>query len=150
MSRAAGDKRGIAVAASNLGHICAHEGDLRKALQLQREALLLSNELLDLQAFSEVLLDISALAITFGEHETAATLLGAVPALAESAQFALVPTEVNWFDEMLRRLHEALGADGVERASAQGRRLSLEDLAARAVEFIDPRVRGPRREPAAP
>jgi predicted ATPase len=143
LSRAAGDKRGMAVAASNLGHICAGEGDVRDALQLQRQALLLTKELLDLQWLSGVLLEISALAMSFGEYETAATLLGAIPALAESTQFALLPTEADGFDQMLRRLHQELGEGDIDRASARGGRLSLHDLVACALDFIDAKVPAP-------
>ena len=76
MSRAAEDKRGIAPQ-RYLGHVRAREGRTREALQLQREALVIAHELVDLQAVVEILLDVASLAVNGRSFETAATLLGA-------------------------------------------------------------------------
>ena len=67
LSRTAGDKRGISVAASNLGHVLAHEGRIEEALRLQRVAVLLAHEQFDLQGIGGVLLDVAALSVAATE-----------------------------------------------------------------------------------
>jgi predicted ATPase len=137
MSRSAGDERGILVAASNLGHALSQEGRLEEALHLQREALVIARKLVDLQAFAEILLDVASLAIALQKHRTAARLLGGIQELAESAEFALVPVEVQWFGEMIAIVRHELGAEDVVVEMDEGHRMSPEDIAAHAIEFID-------------
>ena len=137
LSRSAGDKRGTFVAASNLGHVLGKEGRIEEALGLQREALALTQELFDLQGTGEILLDIAKLAIARGRCVDAGTLLGAVGALAESTEFALVSVEIEWFDEMTAVLRRELGGDGLDLATARGRQMPLDDVMTYAVEFID-------------
>jgi len=139
-SRAAGDGRNAALAATNLGQVLAHEGDIEEALRLQREALLLAHELLDLQLVVGALLDIGALAVSRGDHGSAGVLLTALAALAESMEFALASADADFFEEMLKEVHENLDRRVLDEAVDKGRRLSLEDLVAYAVEFIDSNV----------
>jgi tetratricopeptide (TPR) repeat protein len=140
MSRTAGDNRGIALAASNLGHAFARQGKTLEALELQREALVLANEMVDLQGTGEILLDIAALAVTSRDYVTAGRLLGAITALAETAEFALMPVEVEWFEESLDKVRGALGRDNSDRTLAEGRSMRLDDVVAYSVEFIDSAV----------
>jgi hypothetical protein len=137
MSRAAADKRGVAIAASNLAHALARQGKSREAIPLQREALLIVQELGDVQAIAEIVLDIAALAISQREYAKAGTFLGAVGALADSAEFALVPVEVEWFDGMIDEARRELGSHELDRATASGGQMAPDDVVACAVEFID-------------
>jgi tetratricopeptide (TPR) repeat protein len=137
MSRAAGDERGILVAASNLGHALARDGEIDRALELQREALLLAREFFDLQGIGEILLDVAWLAVSRSVYDTAGRLLGAIPALAESAEFALVPVEAEWYDEMFDAVRDAIGTEALDRTTAAGRRMGLDELVSYAVAFMD-------------
>jgi predicted ATPase len=136
-SREIGDERGVLVASANLGHALARTGDLERASELQREALLLAQEFFDVQGIGEILLDIAWLAVQREAYATAGALLGATQTLAESAGFALVPVEVEWFEEMLDVVRRELGAEGLERALAIGRRLGLDEVVSYGIEFID-------------
>ena len=140
MSRAAGDGRNAALAATNLGRVLAHERKIEEALRLQREALLLAHELLDLQLVVGVLLDIAALAVSLGDHESAGVLLTALAALTESIEFALAPADDDFFEEMLTEVHENLDRRVLDEVVDAGRGLPLDDLVAYAVEFIDSNV----------
>jgi len=137
MSRAAGDKRGVCVAATNLGHALAREGVIDEALELQREALQLARELFDLQAIGEILLDIAALGIVRRDYEVTGKLLGAIVALAESTEFALMPIEEEWFEGMLADVRREAGSSQLDRMTADGRQVPLDELVAYALEFID-------------
>jgi predicted ATPase len=139
-SRAAGDGRNAALAATNLGHVLAHEGKVEEALRLQREALLLAHELLDLQTVIGALLDIAALAVSRGDHESAGVLLTALAALTESIDFVLSPADSDFFEEILTEVHENLDRRVLDDAVDEGRGLSLDDLVAYAVEFVDSNV----------
>ena len=140
MSRLAHDKRGVAVAASNLGHALAREGNTREALRLQREALVLSHEIVDLQGAGEILLDVAALAVASQEYETAAKLLGAITELADAADFALTRVEIEWFDEIIDDVRLAVGTDTLDQALVDGRSMRIDEIVACAVEFIDSTV----------
>jgi predicted ATPase len=140
MSRLANDKRGIALAASNLGHALAREGNAHAALELQREAVVLAWELMDLQGTCEILLDVAALAVAEERYEHGAMLLGGMTALAESGEFALMSVEVEWFEEILDVARNALGPDDLERVLVEGHSLQLDELVTYAVEFIDSSV----------
>jgi predicted ATPase len=136
-SRAAGDSRGVLAAASNLGHALAHEGRLDEAFQLQREAVILAMEFFDVQGVAGVLLDVAELAVRRYAYEAAATMLGAVAALAASGEFTLVPMERLGFDSTLAEVRSALGAEAADALATHGGDLPVDALVNYAVEFID-------------
>jgi tetratricopeptide (TPR) repeat protein len=136
-SRGAGDERGVAAAASNLGHALAREGHVDEAVSLQREALRAVHGLRDVQGSCEVLLDFAALAITRGRCEDAATLVGAIEALAETAEFALVSAEVEWLDEIVGTARATLGDEAFAHVVGVGRLMTLDDVVEYALASID-------------
>ena len=140
MARAAGDSRGVGIAASHLGNVLAHEGSFDEALLLQREALLMAHELHDVQATGAVLLDIAVLATSLQDYESAGEMLGAVAGLAESNEFALISFQVDSFDETLEVLRQQFGGDELDRITARGRRMQLDEIVDHVVEFIDSRA----------
>ncbi len=140
LSRAAGDSRGVGIAASHLGYVLAHEGSFDEALLLQREALLMAQELHDVQAIGAVLLDVAVLAISLQDYEVAGELLGAVAGLAESNEFALVSLQVDSFDETLEVLRRQFARDELDRITAHGREMQLDEIVGHVVEFTDSRT----------
>jgi tetratricopeptide (TPR) repeat protein len=135
-SREAGDIRGVGIAASHLGNVLAREGRLDEALLLQREALLMAQELHDLQATGAVLLDIAVLATSLQDYESAAEMLGAVAGLAESNEFALLSVQVDSFDDALEALRQQFGGDELDRITARGRQMQLDEVVNRVAELI--------------
>ncbi len=139
LARAIGDSRGVGIAASHLGDVLAHEGSLDEALVLQREALLMAQELRDVQAIGAMLLDIAVIATSLQDYESAGEMLGAVGGLAESSEFALLSLQVDSFDETLEVLRQ-FGEDWLDRITARGRRMPLDEMVSRVVELIDART----------
>ena len=140
LARAAGDCRGVGMAASHLGHVLAHEGSFDEALVLEGEALLLAQELHDVQAIGAMLLDIAVLATSLQNYESAGEMLGAVAGLAESSEFALMSFQVDSLDETLEVLRRQFGEDELDRITARGRRMPVDEMVSRVVEFIDARA----------
>jgi tetratricopeptide (TPR) repeat protein len=137
LSRVANDKRGIVVGAGNLGHVRASLGDVPGALCLLREAFVLSNELSDVHWVAEVLTDISRVALAVGDLDTAATLVGAVSQLEETAQFELTAAYRAWFDEIVAQVGDRKGAGAAALAFERGARLNEDELVERTLGFID-------------
>jgi hypothetical protein len=142
-SRLIGEKRGVCVNASNLGHVCAREGRFDEAFRLQREALVLAHELYDLQGLGAIVLEVAGLAIATGVDDVAVTLLGAATRLAETTEFALHPFEVELFDEMLGYLRARESAADLERRLDAGRGMTVDDLVGYALSFADSRTPSP-------
>jgi predicted ATPase/class 3 adenylate cyclase len=140
MSRTAGDSRGVGIAASHLGNVLAHEGNFEEALLLQREALLMAQELHDIQAIGAVLLDIAVLGISLLDYEHAGEMLGAVAGLAESNEFALLSVQVDSFNGTLEVLQQQFGDHDLDRITARGRQMQLDEIVGHVVELIDSRA----------
>jgi predicted ATPase len=140
LARRAGDRRGVGIAASHLGDVLAHEGSFDEALLLQGEALLMAQELHDVQATGAMLLDIAVLSTSLQDYESAGEMLGAVGGLAESSEFALLSFQVDSFDETLEVLRRQFGEDELDRITARGRRMPLDEIVNRVVDFIDARA----------
>jgi hypothetical protein len=48
-----------------------------------------------------------------------------------------VPVEIEWFEEMLGQVRGERDSNPLDRATARGREMPLDELVAYAVEFID-------------
>jgi tetratricopeptide (TPR) repeat protein len=137
LSRASDDKRGIVGAASNLGHVRARQGQIAAALTLQREALALAHDLTDVQWVAEMLVDVAGVALTVGDDGIAATLVGVVTRLEETAQFSLAPAYRAWCDEVLSSLHDRIGCAEAERVFADSSHLDQDSVVRLTLDFID-------------
>ena len=111
-----------------------------EALRLQREAIVLIQELGDVQGISEITLDIADLALIRGDNATAGTLVGAISSLAESGDFAFTPSETVWLDGTHNAVRDRLGPDELGRALEQGHGMTLDELVSYAIHFIDSNV----------
>jgi predicted ATPase/class 3 adenylate cyclase len=136
LSRRADDSRGVFYGVGNLGHVAAREGRFEEALQLLREALLIGQQQ-DIQSEMDTLQDVAAVAAAQRYYEQAAAMLGGADALREGteAEQELVAKALR--EETLSILESNLEADQLTAAWERGRAMTLEQVVAYAVEFID-------------
>lgn len=137
LSLAAGDARGTLVAKANLGHVRVRQRNDVEAFALLRDAVVLAEELHEVQGLCETVLDVSALAVEHCAYEAAATLLGAITSIAATTEFELVPVEVEWFEELRDHVYAHLDTEVFDRAWEKGRSLSSHDLAMHALGFLN-------------
>lgn len=137
MSREAGDLRGISLSGGNLGHVLAHKGRFDEVLALLREALLLDREHSNLPYVSGGLVEIASIAIARRDYEPAAILVAASAAVSEALEYALDPVVVTMYEEILGVVRAALATDRLDLITAHGREMTLDEIVAYAVEFID-------------
>ena len=137
LSRQADDPRGVLVNVANFGHLSFREGRFQEALPLMREALQRTHQQLDVQGVTDTLEDIAAVAAAQRHHEEAAVILGGADALREGTQAVMEPVGLALHEETLSSLSRNLDADCFAAAWEHGRRMSLEQAVAHAVECID-------------
>jgi predicted ATPase/class 3 adenylate cyclase/Tfp pilus assembly protein PilF len=136
LSRRADDSRGVFYGVGNLGHVAAREGRFEEALQLLREALLIGQQQ-DVQSEADALQEVAAVAAAQSYYEHAAAMLGAADALREGTEAAQEFVAKALREETLSILESNLEADQLTAAWQRGRAMTLEQVVAYAVEFID-------------
>ena len=124
LSRELGSYGGLSMEASNLSMVERQLGNLDRAEELAREALDIFRRREDEWAIPYGLNSLAAVARDRGEHERAATLLGAAEALVEAQGAAWPPDERPHYEQSVATLTEAMGAAEYERVRAAGRSLS--------------------------
>ena len=110
------------------------DGRFDSALELRRRSLRLSRELGDVQHVLDSLSRVANTHAHAGRGELAARLLSASLALHEDAGLSLPLYQERRRDEMLNILREQLDDAAFADASAEGRRLSLDEAVALALE----------------
>lgn len=85
LSRAVGDRRGVAFALDNLGYLANDRGDRLEAERLLSESLTLYRELGDKRGLAKALDTLGLVAMLHGDHERAGPLLEESLALARAA-----------------------------------------------------------------
>jgi predicted ATPase/class 3 adenylate cyclase len=141
-SRRAGDTVGIALGTGNLGGVLREEGRIQEALPLLRVSLLSAHELSHSPWVLSGLYDIAAAMASRQDHEAAAVILGGAEAFRESIGSGIghEPAEHEIHEATVSMLRRELDADLLNRAWAEGRGLTHDQLVVTAVEWIDSAV----------
>jgi len=121
----------VASEAANLAMVERQLGNLDRAEELEREALVVGERIGDEFTKPFAIAGLAAICVERGQNERAATLLGAAEALMEAHHMAWPPDERPHYEHMLDVLPKAIGAEAFAAGRAKGRGMS----AAQAVEF---------------
>jgi non-specific serine/threonine protein kinase len=116
----------------NLSGLIWEEGDRRRAAELAREALALDHELGNVSTVITSIENAADDALSGGQPEAAARLLGAAAAMRQETNFVVDPYNREVHEASLARTREALGEAAFAAAWRQGERLSLEQAIAEA------------------
>jgi tetratricopeptide (TPR) repeat protein len=122
-------------ALSGLGWIAVIEGNTLEAAVKLSEGLALFWEQRDKTGVAELLLRISAAALSGGCPEQAARLHGAGTALMETSGYVLAPADREPYDQICAAAKKALGADAFTIAWEAGRALQIDDAVNEAQDF---------------
>jgi hypothetical protein len=118
----------------NLGAAACEEGDFARASACYREALAIERRLGSKSEISISLDGLSAVAAGRKAWERAARLAGAAEALRAAISYERLPVDVAARERTLALVREALGEAAFETAFAEGRRMSLDEALAVALE----------------
>jgi DNA-binding CsgD family transcriptional regulator len=131
ITRALGHAFGSAIALNGLGRLARDRGDDDCAAATFRESLHLWASIGDRETIVQPLAGLAELASVYGQPETAATLAGAVDALAQEAGDFILERCINFAgdnrDRASERAAAALGAERCAELCAAGRALPLEE-----------------------
>ena len=123
----------VASEASNLSMVERQLGNLDVAEDLAREALVVGGRIGDEFTKPFAITGLAAIATARGDHERAATLLGAAEAMLESQHMEWPPDERPHYERMLADLPVAMGAAEFQRARSAGQSMSPADAVALAL-----------------
>jgi tetratricopeptide (TPR) repeat protein len=125
----------VAIVRADLGDLALAEGQPVQAMRLYRETLpvLLQRGVF---AHPQGSLRLACLADAVGQHDVAATLLGACSAAVESGIEVLLPITQTDFDRVLAAARANLAADAFEPAWTTGRSLSPQYAVSWGLEAI--------------
>jgi tetratricopeptide (TPR) repeat protein len=129
--RATGNGFLIASEASNLSMVERQLGNLETAEALAREALEIGESTGDQFTTPFAISGLAAIATDRGEHERAATLVGAAEAIMSAQRMAWPPDERPHYERMLASLPDVMGSFAFDRARAAGQAMG----SSQAVEF---------------
>ncbi len=132
LGRQLGDTWQIAVALLNLGEVARVEGDAERALALYHESLTLLWTMGDRHGMAACLGGIAGFAVSHGQPDDAARLLGAAAVLREEVGTPLPADERDAYERTVATARAALGDDGFAAAWAEGQTLSPEQAVADA------------------
>jgi DNA-binding CsgD family transcriptional regulator/tetratricopeptide (TPR) repeat protein len=135
-----GNKRDMAYTLTWLGNLARLQGDSRRAKASLTESLTLHCDIGDKRGISYCLCCRGVLAMHQGEHSLGVQLMNSASSLDAAFAIQLTPHERRDCDAAIAAARVALGDDGFERASADGRALSLEQAIAAALAEGNPPV----------
>ena len=124
LAREQGNFAQISVESGNLSMVERQLGNLERAEELARDALEIDVRRGDAWALPYHLTTLAAVAVERGEHERAATLVGAAERLIADQGAEWPPDERVQYDWTVAALAERMDSAGVARARAAGARLS--------------------------
>ena len=127
LARELGDRLHIASARCGLGQTALLAGEHERAVEHLAEALDVYVGLTDERDAAECISALGAAAAAFGRHADAARLWGCADALRHAPAAGVAETIERRFRPTVV---DALGADGFDRATAEGAALRMDDLAA--------------------
>ena len=119
--------------ACNLSMVERQLGNLDTAEELAREALGISERIGDQFVKPFAFSGLAAIAAERGDHERAATLVGAAEAIMEAQHMAWPPDERPHYERLLTDLPESMGSDGFDRARSRGQSMSASEAVAFAL-----------------
>jgi predicted ATPase/DNA-binding CsgD family transcriptional regulator len=132
------ERQGAGEALAHLSWAARREGDLDRATTLLRESLQRLYEAGDRLLLVGALELAADLALARGSAATAATLLGATSALRSRMGAPLSPMTQRIIDALCDASRTALAGSRYEDAWAEGGRLPLEQVVARALDLVPP------------
>jgi len=133
LGRELGDDFIIWVESANLSMVERRLGNLASAEALSREALQIVSRNRDEMAIPWVLNGLAAVTAARGEHERAATVLGAAEALLERAGGKWPPDERQQHEGTVALLASALAPAALERARGMGAGMTVDEAVAFAL-----------------
>jgi tetratricopeptide (TPR) repeat protein len=125
--RSLGNEFLVASEASNLSMVERQLGNLDVADELARETLEIGRRIGDDFTKPFAVTGLAAIATERGDHERAATLVGAAETMMESQKMEWPPDERPHYERMLNELPKAMGAAEFERARAVGQSMHSDD-----------------------
>lgn len=138
-----GHKQGMAHALHGLGLLARDSGSTERAATLHHEALELQHQIGAGPGIVASLEALAGLAAAGGRHSHAARLLGATQAARDANGYARAPQDSHRHEGDLALIRQALSAQELDAAFAQGARLSMDEALAQVS-----RGRGRRGRPA--
>lgn len=127
IAEARGSKASTATALHSLGQLARDAGDCRRAAALHHEGLQLRRQSGDAHGMADSIEAVGGLAAVARRHQHAARLFGAAGAIREANGYARPAWASVRYQADVALITEALSAEELERAYAQGAALSIED-----------------------
>src|SRR5262249_8863500 len=118
LARELGSFAAVSSEAANLSMVERQLGNLERSEALAREALDIARQREDEWMFPYVLSGLAAVALERGEHDRAATLVGAAEAMMEAQGAEWPPDERPHYERTVTRLTEAMGQADFGRVRA--------------------------------
>jgi non-specific serine/threonine protein kinase len=134
LAQQTGDTRQINVMTSNLAFLAMQEGHHEHALELGREALRMARAMNNWRDLASDLVLLAGSFAATGQPQRAAEILGVSEATLEHMGALLQPTEKSDVAQIVAAVRAQLGEGAFEAAWAEGRRMSLEQAVAEALE----------------
>jgi predicted ATPase len=135
LSREAGDRWGIVTNAGNLGHVLVREGRFEEALGPLSESVLLAHDERGVDGVAHALIEVAGAAAGLGKYGQAVVMLGGAEALLERTEGVADWLTLEWQEETLARLRKELDKERLSDFWERGRKMTLDELVAYAVEF---------------
>jgi len=123
----------VSVELGNLGALEVLEGNVREAGPLLRESLTIARERGDRYGAPYNLIWLGRVALAEGDPKRAARLLAAAKREFDTTGLAMDPDEAPEYEKGLAAIREAMGAEALAAAWAEGQRMSLESATAYAL-----------------
>ncbi len=117
-----------------LGYVAAHTGDVPGARALHAESLQIAWEFRDPSGLSSCLVGPAGVAAAKGNMRRAARIMGAVQAGREALRAPLIPTSLVEYARTMAVVRAGLDESAFDAAWAEGRRMTLEQAVAYALE----------------
>lgn len=129
-----GETRRVAILYFNLAFLAQHEGDHTGALTATRQALQIAREMQNRGEMAWCLPIIAGSLAALGQPQRAARLLGASESFLERIGAFNMPADRQEFDRIRAQVTADLGDAAFEATLAEGRRMTLEQAVAEALE----------------
>ncbi len=134
LRRQLGNKWGVGVSLGMLGWVAMREGNWERAVARLGESLEVRREIGDQSGSAWCLERLAEVAMAQGQAEKAVRLFGAGAALRASIRSVIDPADQPAYESKILALRAELGKDRFTAAWDEGRRMTLEQAAAYALE----------------
>jgi predicted ATPase/class 3 adenylate cyclase len=137
VTRERGDPRGTMRCVGNLAEISLHQKRFPEALELAREGLVIAHELVDVGSVGGFIAQLAWIGAELGSAERSAVLLGGADALYEATESSLDSMEREQHDRATTTLVRELERGEVDRLTAIGRAMPVDELVVYALECAE-------------